>query len=756
MKHQLITPSNSALEEGDIADLKRCLWLVRMNAATRGSTVKSLADFQAACGASGVLSVSAIQQMVEAPGTDLRVALGPKATQVLSDARRALKHWNDPPVRWLALRMRHQVPTLSDADVIARLQLEADEASRTTGALVSFARANGGTLEDFAATMAAIEPLLRAASPETFGVKSMKSLENKKTLVRNAVRLVDPLTSGARETSVRTLPKYWQAELALVKVRLKEHETSAMAILRRFACFCAQRNIMPLEVDGPTAEAFVSIELATHAPGYVEKLRAAFRRWNESVEAGNKLPFLALPGATQHRQTDVAWTSVPAGIREPVDAFLATAISARCPEDWDALVPNDDSEYAELGVSFLDASSVQQTGAPILDPGTCKNWRDAIKRTWHAAFTDPRVQPKPEVIGDLFAQPVIAALVASTRKSRRDRMEASGRVFDSKVKGRYEHTLVEALCSVGRALSVAPERQEALEELKRQLDPSVIGLKRASDGSFKRVYADRRIGPRHAGMLAAFADTTRLKRWFEGPSVLWSRACEPIRKGGKPRIDHVALARSALIARIGQYIAPIRRTNNARLRHQGDDRHLILPEGDGDGTLIIPAVEGKTLREIHVRIDRETVRMLKYYIRHFLPVALKLAKASPDNPHLFPGADGTQQEDGGYAPGRGFITKSKLNTSFKKHMKKYCGLDLCLHVMRHLAGKIILDQDPSAMALVQEVLGHKRIKTTQSYYAEVSKLVAQRRYIHLLERQSRQVLAKVTFKFVDPRTGKEI
>jgi integrase len=88
-------------------------------------------------------------------------------------------------------------------------------------------------------------------------------------------------------------------------------------------------------------------------------------------------------------------------------------------------------------------------------------------------------------------------------------------------------------------------------------------------------------------------------------------------------------------------------------------------------------------------------------------------------------------------------------------MKKYCGLNLCLHVMRHLAGKIILDQDPSAMALVQEILGHKRIKTTQSYYAEVSKIVAQRRYIHLLEVGARKVLANVSFRFIDPQTGKE-
>jgi hypothetical protein len=212
-------------------------------------------------------------------------------------------------------------------------------------------------------------------------------------------------------------------------------------------------------------------------------------------------------------------------------------------------------------------------------------------------------------------------------------------------------------------LSIDPQRLEAVEELKRQLDPHVIGMKRTADGGFKRVYAERRIGDRHATMLAAFGDLSRLKRWFEAPSVLWSLACKPIERGRTPQAVHVALARSALIARIGQYVAPLRRTNQARLRHEGDDRHIILPEGDGEGTLRIPASEGKTLRWIHVRIDRETVRMLKYYIKHFLPIARKGAKASKDNPHLFPGADGARSRTAAISPAPASSPSQSLTAS---------------------------------------------------------------------------------------------
>ena len=465
-----------------------------------------------------------------------------------------------------------------------------------------------------------------------------------------------------------------------------------------------------------------------------------------------------MPGAPDRRQKTVAWSSVPAAIRAPLDAYLATAVSIREPGDWGAFVADEDPDYAELGIAFApetDDGGGDDDAAPLLEPGTRRNWRDAVKRAWHAAAEDPRVAPKPAQLDDLFTRPVVAALVAAVRRSRRDRLEAEGGVFDPKKKGRYEHSLVEALCSVGRALSVDADRLSEVEDLKLQIDPNVVGMKRGKEGGFERVYAERRIGERHATMLAAFGNLSQLKRWFEAPSVLWRLACRPIEAGQKPHATHVALARCALVARIGQYVAPIRRTNFARLRYRGGDPHIFLPEGNGEGRLVIPPSEGKTLREVHVRIDAETVRMLRYYIRHFLPVAQARAAASPDNPHLFPGAGGATPEDGGYAPGRGYLTKEKLNGGFRKHMKKHCGLDLCLHVMRHLAGKVILDQDPSAMSLVQEILGHKRLRTTQAYYAEVCKIVAQRRYLHLLEQQSRQALAKVSFRFVDPRTGKE-
>ncbi len=257
--------------------------------------------------------------------------------------------------------------------------------------------------------------------------------------------------------------------------------------------------------------------------------------------------------------------------------------------------------------------------------------------------------------------------------------------------------------------------------MKRNIDPAIIAWKRSAEGEMKAVYAERRIGKRHADMLRQFNQQSALCRWFETPQTLWRES----RRRAKATLASAALARSALIAQIGQRVAPLRRINHARLRDRGPDAHLQLPVGDGNGWLVIPPAETKTNSEIRVRIDPDTVRMIKDYQRDYRELTHKAAGAAKNNPHRFPGTAGGEPELGGYAPGIGFISPGKFSTTFARHLKKYCRLRLCLHVMRHISGKVILDQDPSAMALAQVILGHRTIKTTQSYYAEVSAIVAQ-------------------------------
>ena len=141
----------------------------------------------------------------------------------------------------------------------------------------------------------------------------------------------------------------------------------------------------------------------------------------------------------------------------------------------------------------------------------------------------------------------------------------------------------------------------------------------------RAVYADRRIGKRHADMLRQFNEDSALRRWFEAPRVLWLQA-RP--KGATATLTDAARARSALIAQIGQRVAPLQQASTTCVCATASGSappaaRRRRPRVAGD-----PGDQTKTMAEIRVRIDPETVRMIREYIRVFLPVARKKAGAT--------------------------------------------------------------------------------------------------------------------------------
>lgn len=745
-------PMKTALG-GDTRDLIVCVRLTDMPAATRSLTVAAIRAVRAALAPDGgEIPYDDFAAALDQQRDQIKGAIGERATQTLSDARRAVRLWEHAPRRALAIRLRDRLPTLADAVAAAKLTLPDDVARRVETAADRLAASLGDAPDRMVATTVVIEPLLKRATPETFEVSSGKSLDNRRAEIRRAVRLVDPVTSGGRVADIGALPPAWRDALAAASAHLSESAKGPRAILRRLAASAADAGHAPNALPECFVAGFLDQERVAKAEGYIEKIRAAVAAWNGAAGSERLIAMIDMPKGTTVRQAAVSWTSVPAAIREPLDTLLATAVSARNPGDWSRLVPcaDDHDDYAELGLGALAHGSpveaFKKSGARILEVGTQRNLRDAVKRAWRAALDDNHVKQKPTKLGDLFRRDIAVAMVAGARAARRARCEAEGRDFDAGEKARYEHTLVEALCAVGRALGIDTARLAPIEEFKRDIDPAVIGHKMGPDGALKRIYAKRRIGKRHAEMLRPFASDGPLRRWFEAPGQLWDLAMTPVRQGRKPTEAHVALARNALIARISQCSGPLRRANLARIRHQGPDAHLQLPVGDGWGTMHIPAIEAKTWADITLSIDPDTVAMLKFYIATFLPIAHAAAGADPANTHLWPGNCYDRPEGADYAPGMGYVGLGPVNRRFKKHMRKHARLNLCLHVMRHLSAKVILDQDPSSMALVQALLGHWTISTTQAYYAEVNAIIAQRHYISLLDAATRKVLANVKFR----------
>ncbi len=733
---------------GTTADVISVLRLTPLNATTRMITIKSVRRLREVLSGGPDIPADAFFAAAETATLELRGQIGDRHSQILSDVKRAKRAWNDTFRRDLVLRLRGRLPSLQDAIDAVEAGGSTEQVKRRVQSLRKLAESQATSPAGIIATAVVVEPLLRRLTPEDLDVHTAKSLSNKLAQIRAAVRLVDPNAISGRAADIKTLPQAWHELLDTLTGKLSVSYTAECAIFRRLAVRSDRDGLLPGDITAEFLKTFTAHELATKSDSHREKLRRAGRVWNEVIQSQGLTAAHFENTGPQNRLPDVAWAAVPETIRARVEALMNRMVAPQGDEDWSSFVEDADEDDLGLGDLVDDAG---YAGAAIpRELGTQRNLSDAVKRVWHAAETSPKVTRKPERLEDLFRQDCLVATVAAIREKRRARVEARGESWEAHKKGRYECSLVQALYSVGKSCDLPEDILEPVRKMTLNLDPSVVGTKLKSDGTLAYVYEDRKIGRHHEDMLRQFNEDAALKRWFQAPGVLWRQAEKWVKQGrNRPMIAQASLARSALIAQLAQRVTPMRRTNLVRLRAFGDEAHFNLPIGAGEGTLILPGAELKNLRSIHVTIDQETVRMLKRFIEVYRPLFVACSKADPENPHLFPGAGSERKErgeNGGYPEGFGYMTKDKLCQRFRQHIRKHALLRMDLQVMRHIAGKVILDMDPSAMGLVQEVLGHKRIETTQSYYAQVSKIVAQKNYLQLLDQYARRVMSHVDFR----------
>jgi len=65
---------------------------------------------------------------------------------------------------------------------------------------------------------------------------------------------------------------------------------------------------------------------------------------------------------------------------------------------------------------------------------------------------------------------------------------------------------------------------------------------------------------------------------------------------------------------------------------------------------------------------------------------------------------------------------------------RHMGFKMTEHQFRHLAAKIILDEEPGAYPLLSQLLGHTSLKTAMRFYADLDTTRAARHHGMLLER----------------------
>jgi integrase len=115
--------------------------------------------------------------------------------------------------------------------------------------------------------------------------------------------------------------------------------------------------------------------------------------------------------------------------------------------------------------------------------------------------------------------------------------------------------------------------------------------------------------------------------------------------------------------------------------------------------LVISEYDTKNGEPIDFELPATTVDVIAWYIREYRP---HLVRAPTDA--LFPGE------------GSGPKAAYGLGPQIKATVFKYTGLVVNAHLFRHAGAKIFLDQRPGQYAVVQEVLRHRSIETTTSFY----------------------------------------
>jgi integrase len=213
--------------------------------------------------------------------------------------------------------------------------------------------------------------------------------------------------------------------------------------------------------------------------------------------------------------------------------------------------------------------------------------------------------------------------------------------------------------------------------------------------------------PRNREALRAFDDQIAVAALLDVPR----RVLREVLKGSRRGYREAKLVQSALAVEM-LLNAPVRIQNLASINLE---RHL-LEVGTRGGRravhLLFPAAEVKNENDLEFPLMPESVELLDRYLLHWRPLLL----TSP-SPFLFPGKRPDRPKGNGM-----------LSMQIRKLVHDLTRLDMPAHRFRHAVAKIFLDRNPGQYEVVRQLLGHKDIKTTISFYAGAESASAARHY----------------------------
>ncbi|MGM0561140.1 MAG: site-specific integrase [Pseudomonadota bacterium] len=632
-----------------------------------------------------------------------------------TDEAGALRHIDDLPglPADLCTRIRQGQATLADAITVAREQPWGRECGRIIGALRRYAETKNRTPEAIPAVERSIQAELKQMSAADFGV-TQKSYGTLRARILRGVRAVD--FHRHTRLSADALSGPWR--VLTDKVRRDHPELQGdLAKIWSLVDYCWQRNLDPDDVDDPVIQDLLAYLEAHEVGGPFKRVRATVYSWERlqrHVSGWPNTQLSRLYSAGRNGRVSAHFEDLPGHTQQLWHDFTAAMRKADKPEDLADLVPPEDSADPFAGAG-LDQSAPDITGSYVETSlkSLRQHWLICVKAHLEETGT------YPARLSDVTTRETLTSVVRDmdARQAARSKGQEPSR------KGIYKKAILTSAIAWARYDHCPEEHISKLQFMRDHVDPHLLGKYRNALGETKRRYEHYKMGTRHKERLRQFNDPLAIVTWFNLPEHLVTQAKARLTRSDKD-LEAMNLALVAVLHRILR-CAPLRRRNLAGLRIGGPSPQVTLPPaGRGKGRITIEAEQVKNERQIDIELDQETVTLLRWWIQEVRPLLATSVGADPDNVFLFP-AHGNQHR-----------AKELLNAHFRKINEKHGGFRMNLHLARHLTAKILLDSDPAQMDLVQNLLGHKSRRVTESYYAEVQQILVQRRWHEILDQAS--------------------
>jgi integrase len=230
-------------------------------------------------------------------------------------------------------------------------------------------------------------------------------------------------------------------------------------------------------------------------------------------------------------------------------------------------------------------------------------------------------------------------------------------------------------------------------------------------GRLRKMKAKLKVGQfgmttRNREVLRAFDDQAAVEALLRLPQ----RLLRVVQATGKRGYREAKLLQTAVAIEL-LLNAPVRIANLVSI---DIDRHLVEVGVRNNRTvhLHFPAAEVKNANDLEFPLMPESVELLDFYLRDWRPLLVTRIGSL-----LFPGKVPGQPKGNG-----------ALSTQIKQIVYAYTRLDMPAHRFRHAVAKIFLDRNPGQYEVVRQLLGHKDIRTTVSFYAGTESATAARHY----------------------------